>query len=79
MSNRYEIRTGRWGSYFRDTKHAMDLDLQNVLFKLNLGDDYHCRLVEYAKRHGKPVPLAEHEQARLDAIDQSNTAIADSK
>ncbi len=46
MSNRYEIRTGKWGSYFHDTKRKIDLSLDLVVGQLNLGDDYHCRLVE---------------------------------
>jgi len=59
---RYKIRTGKWGSYFHDTKHAVDMDLERVISQLNLGEDYHCRLVEYFERTGKPVAKAEHEQ-----------------
>jgi len=36
LPKRYEIRQGKWGAYFYDKERSADMDLNAVLFKLEL-------------------------------------------
>ena len=38
MSNRYEIRHGKWGAYFHDDSVGEDMPLEMVRDRLNAGD-----------------------------------------
>lgn len=44
---RYELRNGKWGAYFHDTKNnGFDMPLDIVLDKLNRLEEYTLRLAK---------------------------------
>lgn len=45
MDKRYETRIGKWGTYFHDTKHNMDMTLEAVLDRLHEIDALKVRLL----------------------------------
>lgn len=54
---RFELRTGKFGQYFHDTKrgglHGFDMPLEHVLEKLNRLDEYTKRLAK--ANEGRPI------------------------
>lgn len=50
---RYEIRTGKWGQYFYDTKRKTDMTLEAVLNRLHEIDPLKERLAKANK--GRPI------------------------
>lgn len=61
MSDRYELRYGKWGAYFHDRerggKDGFDMPLETVLAKLNRLEDYTLRLGEANRR--RPAGMKE--------------------
>ncbi len=51
--DRYEIRTGKWGQYFHDTKRKIDMPLEMVLGRLHEIDPLKQRLAKANK--GRPI------------------------
>lgn len=53
MTNpRYELRTGKFGTYFHDTHYdGFDMPLDIVLAKLNRLEEYTLRLSALANNH----------------------------
>lgn len=51
--DRYEIRTGKWGQYFHDTKYKRDMPLADVLDRLHEIDPLKTRLAKANK--GRPI------------------------
>lgn len=50
---RFEVRNGKWGAYFRDTKSGVDLPLNMVCAELNLHELRKLQLRWYVDKYGE--------------------------
>lgn len=54
VSDRYELRQGKWGPYFHDKQGGWDMPLQEVLDTLNRYALRKAQLTWYVATYGEP-------------------------
>lgn len=55
IADRYELRSGQYGPYFRDKNSGTDLSLQAVLNTLNLYALRKAQLTWFVTKYGDPT------------------------